>query len=157
MILFGFEKRWLLTIFDTVVPSGADARFSLGARDAPMDRFVDDLLAHAPMHFCLGLRFCIWILTLSPLVAIGRFATFGSLDAAERLDVLRRFAASPTYVVREMPLLFKTIACLGFCGLPDVQSALGIRPVDATPPEWARGGTARRPAGAERSMAGENP
>jgi hypothetical protein len=138
MTLSSFEKRWLLVIFETVVPSGADERFPVGTRDAPMDRFVDDLVANAPLHFCLGLRACIWILTLSPIFVLGRLETFASLGMPERLALLRRFSASPNYVLREMPLLFKTIACLGFCGLPDVQSRLGIHPVDATPPEWAR-------------------
>jgi hypothetical protein len=138
MTLASFEKRWLLVIFETLVPSGADERFPSGAREAPMDRFVDDLLAHAPAHFCLGLRACLWILTLSPIFVLGRLGTFGSLESSERLALLRRFSASPNYVIREMPLLFKTVACLGFCGLPDVQSRLGIHPVDATPPEWAR-------------------
>jgi hypothetical protein len=138
MTLSSFEKRWLLVVFETVVPSGASERMPIGARDAPMDRFIDDLLAHAPLHFCLGLRACLWILALSPVFVLGRFGTFASLDDGERLALLRRFAASPNYVLREMPLLFKTVACLGFCGLPDVQSRLGIRPVDATAPEWAR-------------------
>jgi len=138
MTLFGFERNWLLVIFETVVPSGADARMPEGAKDAPMDRFVDDLMASAPLHFCLGLRACIWILTLSPVFVLGRFATFASLAPESRLALLRRFSASPNYVIREMPLLFKTVACLGFCGLPNVQARLGIQPVDATPPEWAR-------------------
>lgn len=138
MTLSSFEKRWLLVIFETLVPSGANERFPVGARDAPMARFVDDLIAHAPAHFCLGLRACIWVLTLSPIFVLGKLGTFGSLESAERLALLRRFSASPNYVIREMPLLFKTVACLGFCGLPDVQSRLGIHPVDATPPDWAR-------------------
>ena len=138
MTLFGFERRMLLVIFETVVPSGVNPNFPKGARDVPMDRFLRDLLAHAPMHFCLGLRACLWIVMLAPLFVFGRLATFASLEPEERLVLLRRFAASPNYVIREMPLLFKTVACLGFCGLPDVQSALGIQPVDATPPEWAR-------------------
>lgn len=138
MTLKDFERRWLLAIFDAVVPSGADERFPEGAKDAPMGRFVDDLLAHAPDHFCLGLRACTWVLTLSPLFVLGRFATFGSLEPSERLELLRRFSTSSTYVVREMPLLFKTVACLGFCGLPDIQKRVGIEPVDAIPPEWAR-------------------
>ena len=138
MNLHGFEKRWLLAIFETVVPSGANERLPVGARDAPMDRFVDDLLAHAPAHFSLGLRACIWVLSLSPLFVLGRFGTFASLEPVERIALLKRFSESPNYVIREMPLLFKTVACLGFCGLPDVQSRLGIHPVDATAPEWAR-------------------
>jgi hypothetical protein len=41
-------------------------------------------------------------------------------------------------VLREMPLLFKMIGCLGYCGSPEVQAQIGIEPRDEKPAEWAR-------------------
>ena len=140
MLLLGFERRWLLLVFETIVPSGTSERTPLGVRDAPMDRFLDDLFRSAPLHFCLGLKACLWFVMLAPLFMLGRFRTFAGLRPADRLRLLERLGESDTYLVREMPLLLKTVACLGFCGLPEVQSRLGITPVDATPPEWARRG-----------------
>jgi hypothetical protein len=52
--------------------------------------------------------------------------------------LLERLGRSRVYVIREMPLLFKTAACLGYGGLPEVQARVGITPVDALPPDWAR-------------------
>jgi hypothetical protein len=140
MKLHGFERRWLLSIFETVAPSGADERVPVGAAGVPMDRFLDDLLARAPVHFILGLRACLWVVMLAPLFVLGRFRTFLGLSVPERLALLERLGESPTYVIREMPVLFKTVACLGFCGVPEVQARIGIHPVDATPPAWARRG-----------------
>lgn len=137
MTLFGFERRWLLLVFDTVAPSGADPRMSRGARDVPMDRFLRDLFNRAPFQFCIGLRLCLWVTLFSPLVLIGRLSTFVGLSTEDRVRVLAAMGRSPRYLVREMPLLFKTVACLGLCGLPDVQRAVGITVVDATPPDWA--------------------
>jgi hypothetical protein len=140
MTFLGFERRWLLTVFDTVAPSGVDERVPGGASSVPMERFLDDLIANAPMHFLLGLKACVWVVMFAPLFVLGRFATFQGLSPRERLELLERFGRSDTYVIREMPLLFKTVACLGFCGVPEIQSRVGIHPVDATAPAWARRG-----------------
>lgn len=140
MTFLGFERRWLLAVFDTVAPSGADERVPVGALGLPMDRFLDDLIANAPVHFLLGLRACAWVVMFAPPFVLGRFATFNGLSPTERLELLERLGRSNTYVIREMPLLFKTVACLGFCGVPEVQSRIGIHPVDGTAPAWARRG-----------------
>jgi hypothetical protein len=102
-----------------------------------MGRFVDDLLASASLEFVAGLRLCLWMVMLAPLVVLRRLRTFLSLDLADRTKVLDRLRRSDVYLVREAPILLKTIACLGFCGLSPVQKALGIHPVDASPPSWA--------------------
>lgn len=141
MKLFRFERRWLLLVFDTVVPSGADERLPFGASDAPMDRFIDDLMDRAPFQFCIGLRVCLWVVMLSPLFLIGHIATFAGLSPVDRARLLTVMGESDRYLIREMPLLFKTVACLGFCGLPEVQRRVGITVVDRSLPEWARGGS----------------
>lgn len=142
MRLLDVERRWLGTLFETILPSEADERLALGARDVPMDAFLDDLTLHAPTHFNAGLRGSIWLLVwILPLVVLRRFATFPGLEPAERLALLERLAASDVYLLRELPTLFKTIACLGFCGMPEVQQSVGIAPTDDDPPAWARGTT----------------
>ncbi|HEX9294997.1 MAG TPA: hypothetical protein VF881_04160 [Polyangiaceae bacterium] len=133
-----FERRWLLRVFETLIPAGVDRQMPMGAADVPMHRFIDDLLEHAPLEFIIGLRACLWMIMLSPLFLLRRFRTFLGLEQSARLAVIDRLRTSRFYIVREAPLLFKTIGCLGFCGLPAVQGALGIHPIDATPPEWAR-------------------
>lgn len=135
--LFDFERRWLVAVFAVVIPAGADERMPYGAAQAPLGRFVDDLLDRAPLQFVSGLRACLWMVMLSPLFMLGRLSTFLGVEQAAQLALLERFRTSNAYLVRETPLLFKTVGCLGFCGLPAVQRELGIHPTDATAPDWA--------------------
>jgi hypothetical protein len=136
--MLGFERRWLAAIFETVVPFRQLGEGSLAVPEAPIERFIDDLVEKAPFHFLLGLRACLWAVMLAPPFVLGRYRTFLGLPSDERLALLSRLGESDRYVVREMPLLFKTIACLAVCGLPDVQAKIGIHPVDTLPPAWAR-------------------
>jgi hypothetical protein len=137
MTLLAFERRWLRVVFETVL-GGSDERLPVRPSEVPLERFIEDLVASAPAHFVLGLRACLWAVMLAPLFVLGRLRTFIGLSTEERLALLERLGRSDTYVVREMPLLFKTVACLGYCGLPEVQAKIGIQPTDATPPPWAR-------------------
>jgi hypothetical protein len=139
MKLFGFERRWLLLVFETILPASDDPRFPQGALELGAGRYLDSLLRTAPSDFALGLRLCTWLLMFAPLFVLRRLRTFESLSAAERAELLERFTRSDVYLIRELPMLFKTAACLGVCGLPEVQRRIGIHPVDATPPDWAAG------------------
>src|SRR5207247_7756003 len=120
-----------------LLPKCADARLSLGAADVPMGRFVDDLLASSPLDFAAGLRVCLWMTILAPLVVLKRFRTFFGLSPDDKMAVIEGMRRSNVYLVREAPILLKTIACLGFCGLPQVQGELGIHPIDTVLPSWA--------------------
>ena len=132
-----FERRWLRLIFETVIPSGSSEVLPEGAADVPMEGFIDDLLQHAPFQFSAGLRACVWLLMFSPPFVLKRPRTFVGLSASERMSLLERLRDNDTYLLRELPLLFKTVGCLGFCGLPRVQARLGIYPRDEQAPSWA--------------------
>jgi hypothetical protein len=135
--LLNFERRWLLAIISTILPSAVGERLPWGAADAPLGAFLDDLLDSAPLKFVAGVRACVWMVVLSPPILLRRFTTFFSLNDADRLLLVEQLKHSPIYVVREMPLMFKMIGCLGFCGLPQVQNKLGIFPTDGSAPAWA--------------------
>jgi hypothetical protein len=116
----------------------ADARLPVGAADVPMGRFVDDLLARAPLASVLGLRAALWLVVFAPPFVLRRPCTFLGLTAADRLALLGRLQASDRYLVRETAMLCKFLGCLGFCGLAPIQRRLGIHPLDPLPPSWAR-------------------
>jgi hypothetical protein len=134
--LLRFERRWLVRVFETLLPSGADPRLPVGAADVPMGRFVDDLAARAPLAFLCGLRAGLWLLMLAPPFVLRRPRSFLGLAPDDRLALLERLRQSRVYLVRELALLFKIVACLGFCGLGPVQRRLGIHPTDTTAPGW---------------------
>jgi hypothetical protein len=135
--LFRFERRWLTRIFQAILPSGAHPRMPLGARDVPAGRFVDDLLASAPLLSVLGLRAALWLVMAAPLFG-RRPGTFAGLGAGGRVALLDRLRRSDRYLVRQAVTLLKVVACLAVCGLGPVQRRLGVHPTDATPPPWAR-------------------
>jgi hypothetical protein len=137
--LFEFERRWLLEVFDTLLPSGVGRTLPIGARDVPLAGYVDELVRFAPLDVVVGVRLCLWFLLLCPLFVIGRWSTFFGLEQDERIEVLDTLKKSPSYVVREIPLLFKMLGCLGFCGVPEVQAHIGVTPRDSSPPDWAGG------------------
>jgi hypothetical protein len=137
MRFFAFERRWMLAVLDAILPSGAHPRLVLGARDVPMQRFVDDLLLRAPALAAIGLRASLWVVTLAPL-ARGRPRLFGSLAAEERVALLEALGRSQIHLLREVPVLLKTLACLGYCGVPEVQRQVGIAPAPSAPPRWTR-------------------
>ncbi len=136
--LFGFERRWLLALFDVLIPSGASPELPLGARDVGLEGYVDELVRYAPLRVVWGVRACLWLLVFCPLFVIGRWRSFFGLAPEEQLAVLERLRQSPSYLVREMPLLFKMLGCLGYGGHPEIHAALGIEPRDREPPSWAR-------------------
>jgi hypothetical protein len=134
--MFRAERRFLVRIFEVLLPSRSDARLALGARDVPMGSFVDDLLRSAPLKSVLGIRLSLWVILLSPLF-FGHFRWFLSLREAAQIALLERLKHNDGYVLREAVFLLKTISSLGYCGLPHVQSTLGIAPVDRKLPQWA--------------------
>lgn len=141
MRLLAFERRALHVIFDAILPAEAHPKLPHGIRDIPIARFFDDAERDAPFDFMVGLRASLWVIWLCPLFAIRRFRTFGGLSDEERLRVLRWLQARPTYFLREVPNIAKTVACLAYCGLPRIQAAIGIERVDKIPPAWAKGST----------------
>jgi hypothetical protein len=136
--MFRFERRWLLRIFEAVLPSGADPRLRLGAADVPLGAFVDDLLARAPLLSVVGLRAGVWLVMLAPLFVLGRARSFLGLSPDQRTELLDRLRGNRAYMVREIPNLMKITALLGFGGLAAVQESVGMPPLDRTPPWWAR-------------------
>lgn len=137
--MFRFERRWLLRIFDAIYPAGTEGGLRLGASDVPIEGLLEDMVKRAPFDFVLGLRAGAWVVTLFGPLLTGRLRTFAGLTVAERADVLTSLAHSRLYLLREIPMLLKMVASLGYLGVPSVQRALGLPSVDAEPPEWARG------------------
>lgn len=136
MRLMSFERRWLLAVFDTILPSGAHPRLSLGARDVPLGRFVDELFRAGAPRLLLGIRVSLWVAALAPLFLLGRMRTLFGLtppDRARTLDLLRRHRI---YVIRETVNVLKAAACLGYAAFPSVRRQVGIE--DTGPPApWA--------------------
>jgi hypothetical protein len=136
--LWPLERRWMRTVFDTILPAGVDERLPLGAANVPFPRLVDELFRYAPGQFLLGLRAALWVAYLSPLLWTLR--TLGGLAPERRVRHLERLAGSRVYFLREIPMLLKMVACLAYGAVPEVQSRVGLPPADEPPPAWLEPG-----------------
>lgn len=131
------EQRWLVALFGVLWPRGASERIPEGAADFPTDRFVADLVRHAPPLFLLGLRAATWLVLWSPLWRAWRPARLTSLPQERADAILEGMARSRFYPVRELVMLLKTTCAMAVAGLPDVQRRAGIAShLDDTPPDW---------------------
>lgn len=135
--MFAFELRWAERIFDAVFPAGVEGGLAKGARDFPLRGLLVDVSRCAPRDFVFGLRAGIWLVTLAGPLLVGRLRRFGALSIDERAAVLQAMTESRFYLVREIPMLLKMVAGLGYAAFPEVQRAAGLETVDATPPAWA--------------------
>ncbi len=133
------ERRWLLAIWDTMLPSGAAAGMPLGASDVPLSLFADDLLEKAPGETRLGVRLATWVVSLWPILWRLKLRTFASLSAEDRLACLESLERSRIYTLREVVNLLKIMGCMGYCGSPEVQRGLGMNTPDTTPAPWMTG------------------
>lgn len=142
-MLTSFERRWLLTICDTIIPSDSHDELTAGASAAPLGAFFDDVFARSPVDMRAGIRAATWVITWLPLFWRLKLRPFGRLRREDRVALLTSLAGSRFYLVREIPNLLKIIACMGWSSMPAVQAQLGMPNPDATPPDWVTREAAR--------------
>jgi hypothetical protein len=117
------ERRWLAALCAALVPADAAGRLpGLAAVDTA--RFWTACARAAPPLLRFGLRASVWVLTLWPLVALGRPALLHRLSPARRDLVLARAAASRSWLVRQMVATVKLLACFAYFADPGVRARL---------------------------------
>lgn len=129
----GFEVRAAARLCEALYPSGVAEDLAVGAADVGMDAFVPRLVDMLPHSSALLLRLAVWVVLLSPpLLGLGA-RTFLGLDVTGRDRAVSRLADHRFYLVRELTMLWKAFAGMGYAGDPRVRAALGIAPA-ADPP-----------------------
>lgn len=93
-----------------MLPGPADP----AARDAFWRRFDSG----APPLLQIGLRACTWALYWGPIAWIGRFASFGGLDADGRDAVFARVAGHRWYAIRQLIVPLKLVAAFAVSADP---------------------------------------
>ena len=99
-----FEARLFAAATGALVAESVDA--------AHVKRFLGELAARAPWHVSWGLRALLWLVWLAPLLLALRLKTFLSIDEPGRVALWQRALRHERYVVRQLALVVKAIACL---------------------------------------------
>ena len=136
MKLFAFERRWLLCIMCAIVPGGPEGSGFPSPRELPLERFIDDFFRHTPPSSSIGVRAGVWLVMVIALLRGLRFRPFTRMTAEEQAELLESMSGSRVYALREVPMLLKLTACLGYCGAPTVQRAFDVTAHDGRAPTW---------------------
>ena len=121
-----FERRWITTIFETILPQNAHPILRTGARDLALEPFYDTYVEHLPRRLKRDLRLIVWVLTWFPLFFIGMPLPLHWLSERNRTRYLEKITTSRIYLLRQGMLLLKSTIGLEYFRDPRVRAALGI-------------------------------
>ena len=126
MKLAKFELRWARFAFMTIYP-GFDGLAGIAAMDT--DAFLVELCRVIPFKSAMGLRLGIWLVALAPLFVLRRFATITTLTGADRERLIEALLMSPSYVVRQLVMILKTMGAMLYAGSTAVRERLNGAPM----------------------------
>lgn len=121
-----FELAWAAAEMGAIFPGG-DGVAGIEAMD--LRGYLVEVVARVPWKAALGLRLAIWVVALAPPFVLRRFATIAGLATADRERVVARLIASPSYGLRSLVLILKTIGALLYAG----DDAVRARMLSAAP------------------------
>lgn len=121
------ETAWFRAIQDALVPPGKSERFPASANEAGAEGVFAEMLAYLPGTTAAGLRASVvFIEALGPFLGLGRAGRFSRLGAGEQEDCLAGLSKSDIYLVRQMVMLQKTVACFAWGADKRVRDAAGM-------------------------------
>jgi len=117
----GLERRWRDALCAAMIPRPPGGELP-GVGDVDAEAFWAEYEQSAPDLLRLGFRASVWALTLAPPVLLGVPKTFGRLQPGQRDRVLEKVARSRFYLVRQLPLTVKLLACFAYLRDDDVRA-----------------------------------
>ena len=117
------ERRWRDALFAALIP-GDLAQGLPPLAELDLAPFWAELDGAAPPLLQLGLRASTLTLTMLPAAILGVPRPFPALDAAQQDLFLQRAAQSPIFLVRQMVLTLKTLACMAYLRDPRVRAVV---------------------------------
>jgi hypothetical protein len=111
MTLSKLETRWAEAAMGAIFPGSNDAGMA-DIRGMDVGGFLAEVMQCVPFQAALGLRLAIWLVALAPLFVIGRFATIAGLAQGDRERVVGSLVGHPSYALRSLVLILKTMGAL---------------------------------------------
>lgn len=134
MKLTKIEKVWALSIFDYFFPSQKNPTLSIGVKDLPFEKYLDDFFVNSPAHTTAGVRLGLIAMQIMPFIFIKKFKLFKNLNEDEKEIYLEKWIKNKIYLIRQIALFVKMFGVFGYCGFPEVQRQMGIVKEKQTPP-----------------------
>jgi len=120
------EEGWVEAIMSALIPPGGDDRYPLSALDTGAVEIYREMLLYLPRLTGLGLRAAVVMIEFwGPWLGLGKVSRFSRLGPEEKEECLVRLSQKDAWLVRQLVLLLKSVACLAWCGDQRVRAALG--------------------------------
>jgi hypothetical protein len=123
MTLTQWENRWAEAAIGAIFPGSREEGFA-DIRGMDVPGFLHRVVGSVPLRVAFGLRLAIWMVALAPLIVLRRFATIAGLAFEEREAVVARLVASPTYAVRQLVMILKTMGALLYAADDSVRARM---------------------------------
>ncbi len=117
------ERFWA----STVLPSfaGSDHGFRVGETEVDYLAGLARFMGAASEKAKLGIRLAFFLAVTTPLWIGGRFRRFSTLSPSERSELLDAMSRHRIFLVRELCLLLKLIACMAIFRAPGTRERTG--------------------------------
>jgi hypothetical protein len=115
------DRRWRDALLAAVIPR-IDPEGLPGLEDLDPGRFFGELDRAAPPLLRFGFRAAVWVLTFSPIFLLGKPRRFGALPPSDRDLLLGRAASSRLYLLRQLVLALKLVACFAYFQDPTLRA-----------------------------------
>lgn len=116
MSWFSFEERWRDQILATALPARG---MRPGWADLDQGEFWHEYDRSAPILLRLGFRLAVWFVVAVALLTRGR--RFSCMNGGARDALLVEVANSRWYLVRQLAMTLKLVACLSYFKQPEVR------------------------------------
>ncbi len=136
------EARWA----SLVLPSfaGTSHGFTVGEGEVDYLSGLARFMGAASQKAQLGVRFAFLLAVTTPLWIGGRLRGFASMSLVERSELLEAMSRHRIFLVRELCLLLKLIACMAIFRVPQTRARSGYDGADGGAVERSRAESSAR-------------
>lgn len=112
MKLTSIERSLAPVVLSSFAPLALPSGFSIGANEVDWNEGLDRFLSAASDKARLGIVVSMITFFFAPVFTLGRLCTLARASAEERAEAMVRLLDHRWFIVREMALLVKLVACM---------------------------------------------
>lgn len=138
MKLSSLERSLAPVVLGSFAPLALPSGFSVDEGEVDWAGGLDRFLSQASDKARLGIAVSMVAFFFAPLLVLGRFRTLARATIEERALAMEKLLAHPIFLVREMALLVKLVACMAMFRVASLRARTGYDDPGAAPKTSAR-------------------
>lgn len=125
MKLSSIERALAPVVLSSFAPLALTGAFSIGQGEVDWAGGLDRFLAQASDKARLGIAVSMVAFFFAPLFTLGRFCTLAKATVEERASAMEHLLDHRFFLVREMALLVKLVACMAMFRVSSLRERTG--------------------------------